>query len=539
MPSARRARRPTASPQDHENLPTDTSLGDGPVIPEKSSDFRPLDHLLYSGPGGPPGGVLPDAGLLQGYLNYFQNSSFGTPEDHRRHMHAFRRGIAMQLEERFEADVINDWLDTNMVALKNLQDTMTGIGRRFQLQGLRLAGMADSDHFLPTANPWPIADQTMIDQLVTAMIDPAGVFDLVGTKPHQHWQKLNVERFTNIAHRLLIALKRTHAGYDFSEPVDGYALQARFDAVVDVLKGCKGTVIRLDRPTTLEEVIAHPRKMKQRFIDNQINNLKKKTGHRALPAGSVGANHLIHLQNIQAQNRHSGEIDAISGEFSDDEDVQLRQTAPTRPMTRSAKREILKTRRQRARNSRSTMSLSDDAEDSSALRNQGDRIANMEPMDLPTQNPEGIMDSSSPSHLVSQDMTSFDFNSYDFVQNETHNENGYQNANDFQNVNDFQDVNDYPNVNDFGFQYDPQGDFDMDQNQQHNGDAFNIPNSSMQYDIGFQESGVEPQIEHCSPDDEVFEQMVNWSAAAVEQLSVEDGSYGNQNTGQWVPETRH
>lgn len=32
----------------------------------------------------------------------------------------------------------------------------------------------------------------------------------------------------------------------------------------------------MHRPSTLEEVIAHPRKMKQRYVDNQCNNMRKK-----------------------------------------------------------------------------------------------------------------------------------------------------------------------------------------------------------------------------------------------------------------------
>lgn len=34
--------------------------------------------------------------------------------------------------------------------------------------------------------------------------------------------------------------------------------------------------MRMHRPSTLQEIVAHPKKMKQRFVDNQVNNMRKK-----------------------------------------------------------------------------------------------------------------------------------------------------------------------------------------------------------------------------------------------------------------------
>ncbi|KAI5818299.1 hypothetical protein BZA77DRAFT_352055 [Pyronema omphalodes] len=103
------------------------------------------------------------------------------------------------------------------------------------------------------------------------------------TTPLAHSKhRLQKPEILRIADQFLPALKKIHTeGPD--ESVGGYVFKVRFDTICEVLRKCKGSVYRMSRPTTLDDIVAdHPRKIRQRFIDNQINNAKKKRDGKEL-----------------------------------------------------------------------------------------------------------------------------------------------------------------------------------------------------------------------------------------------------------------
>ncbi|KAI5818307.1 hypothetical protein BZA77DRAFT_343098 [Pyronema omphalodes] len=58
----------------------------------------------------------------------------------------------------------------------------------------------------------------------------------------------------------------------------------RFDTICEVLRKCKGSVCsyRMSRLATLDDIVADPRKIRQQFIDDRINNVKKKRDGKEL-----------------------------------------------------------------------------------------------------------------------------------------------------------------------------------------------------------------------------------------------------------------
>ncbi|KAI5818300.1 hypothetical protein BZA77DRAFT_291845 [Pyronema omphalodes] len=116
------------------------------------------------------------------------------------------------------------------------------------------------------------------ERLIESIRDGSSVFDMPDITPLAHWKhRLQKPEILRIADQFLAALKKIHTkGPD--ESVGGYVFKVRFDTICEVLRKCKGSVYRMSRSTTLDDIVADPRKipLRQRFIDNQINNAKEK-----------------------------------------------------------------------------------------------------------------------------------------------------------------------------------------------------------------------------------------------------------------------
>lgn len=129
---------------------------------------------------------------------------------------------------------------------------MSSIMRRYGIKERRLTGFGDPpEHETDEDQVFLADDETLLAAMVESMENLEEVFDMNGTKPWQHFKRMTRADFIGVAHRVLasslltaygpaadncqMCLKRTHAGRDPDELVDGYTFQQRFDDIIDLM----------------------------------------------------------------------------------------------------------------------------------------------------------------------------------------------------------------------------------------------------------------------------------------------------------------
>ncbi|KAI5818301.1 hypothetical protein BZA77DRAFT_291846 [Pyronema omphalodes] len=139
---------------------------------------------------------------------------------------------------------IDSFADNQIDDLRALENLFVGNALRFR----KVQACEDT-------NSLPIADDQIRERLIESIRDGSSVFDMPNTTPLAHWKhRLQKPEILRIADHFLAALKKIHTkGPD--ESVGGYVFKVRFDTICEVLG---------------------------RFIDNQINNAKKKRDGKEL-----------------------------------------------------------------------------------------------------------------------------------------------------------------------------------------------------------------------------------------------------------------
>ncbi|KAF8533840.1 hypothetical protein BDD12DRAFT_945018 [Trichophaea hybrida] len=229
-----------------------------------------------------------DPKLLADYIDHFKNTS-GTAVDYQRRFNEFRDNcISKGLENGYTEEEVLAWVGGQMRVLAILMDELSDIARRFQYIQIHTANVpvisgTGINSNLQASDNLPIRDQDILNDLLDALLDGVNVFDMPDTAPLKHWNNdMTADQMETIAQNFLLGFKRLHGGQGPDHVARGYTFTTRYNTVLEVLKKCKGSVYRMSRPTTLDDILANPRKMRQRFIDNQINNAKKKKDGKEL-----------------------------------------------------------------------------------------------------------------------------------------------------------------------------------------------------------------------------------------------------------------
>ncbi|KAI5818306.1 hypothetical protein BZA77DRAFT_291849 [Pyronema omphalodes] len=142
---------------------------------------------------------------------------------------------------------IDSFADNQTNDLRALENLFVGNALRFK-----------KVHACEDTNTLPIPDDQIRirERLIKSIRDGASLIRSTSSRIHK-------PEILRIADQFLAALKKIHTkGPDESK--------------------CKGSVYRMSRSTTLDDIVVDPRKIRQRFIDNQINNAKKKRDGKEL-----------------------------------------------------------------------------------------------------------------------------------------------------------------------------------------------------------------------------------------------------------------
>ncbi|KAI5818309.1 hypothetical protein BZA77DRAFT_386343 [Pyronema omphalodes] len=212
-----------------------------------------------------------DIDVIRHFANFTRDRS-GSAIDYEHLLEEFRQDIVDKaLANGSDPAYIDSFADNQIDDLRALENLFVGNALRFK----KVQACEDT-------NSLPIPDDQIRERLIESIRDGSSVFDMPDTTPLAHWKhRLQKPEILRIADQFLAALKKIHTkGPD--ESVGGYVFKVRFDTICEVLRKCKGSVYRMSRPTTLDDIVADPRKMRQRFIDNQINNAKKKRDGKEL-----------------------------------------------------------------------------------------------------------------------------------------------------------------------------------------------------------------------------------------------------------------
>ncbi|CCX33536.1 hypothetical protein FPQ18DRAFT_308461 [Pyronema domesticum] len=212
-----------------------------------------------------------DIDVIRHFADFTRNR-VGSPIDHEHLLEEFRQDLVEKaLANGSNPSYVDSFADAQINELRALENLFVDTATRFK-----------KVQACEKTNPLPIPDQQIIDRIIESICDGSSVFDMPNTTPLAHWKhKLLKPDMERIAQQFLVALKKIHTKGP-EESVGGYVFKARFDTICEVLRKCKGSVFRMSRPTTLDDIVANPRKMRQRFIDNQINNAKKKNDGKEL-----------------------------------------------------------------------------------------------------------------------------------------------------------------------------------------------------------------------------------------------------------------
>ncbi|KAI5841273.1 hypothetical protein BZA05DRAFT_422887 [Tricharina praecox] len=234
--------------------------------------------------------VSPD--LLQNFLQYFEEQS-GTMNDYRNKLEDFKAEIIrVGLDNGQAPQVLIPWVSEQVNVIGRVVEEIFNIGYHFKM--VPTIAAVPNVPSAPVGNPalgpdtLPIDDETILEELVVAMQNGNNPYDMPDTAPLKHWVEdmdpdqmdLIAENF--LASHFLCSFYILHGNKSDDEVLDGYAFQQRYESIIEVLNKCKGSVYRMSRPSTMDEIVQNPKKMRQRFIDNQINNAKKKKDSKEL-----------------------------------------------------------------------------------------------------------------------------------------------------------------------------------------------------------------------------------------------------------------
>ncbi|TGZ81338.1 hypothetical protein EX30DRAFT_364019 [Ascodesmis nigricans] len=225
---------------------------------------------------------LPESPFIFNWINFFSIQVSGTPKDYDRLMHDFEASILTSLNEQYHS-----WVRHNLKDLAQMIENIISIGARFGRYGEHapysfLTHDPVAEYRMADGSKWEpeVCDQEVIASLIWAMADGSRVVDMVDTKPWTHWRRMKLADFAVVAVKVCNTLKKCHAGLPKGVAKHGYTFMQRFAAIMELMRTCKGSVVRMYRPSTMEEMVMSPRKMRQRFGDNQVNNLKKKSHNK-------------------------------------------------------------------------------------------------------------------------------------------------------------------------------------------------------------------------------------------------------------------
>ncbi|KAA8895395.1 hypothetical protein FN846DRAFT_1024506 [Sphaerosporella brunnea] len=302
--------------------------GSDPFRGGQQHEFVNEDRHLptYDMPATPPPPIASvdiDGAVLRRFFEFFKDVS-GQRHDFEARMHEFWQELSLHcLTNGYPEAAVQPWIDMQMSLIRAILKEMGQVGINFGLLGENTVGGGVANGPAVVVNALPIPDADIIREFMDALQDGASVFDMPDTAPLKHWHNdMKPDALERIAHQFLDGFKRLHGGHDENHTAHGYSFKMRYDTVVEVLRKCKGSVYRMSRPSTLDDILVNPRKMRQRFIDNQINNAKKKKDAKELNRlRSV----LIEIQGREEESEHAQDGSPLAAS-SDDEADEPRPT---------------------------------------------------------------------------------------------------------------------------------------------------------------------------------------------------------------------